>query len=115
VAPLSGDVSLLRVPVLTDGAANLLERVVRRQALYRGAELRVDGVDSFHFTRPVDDHRDAGRLMVLGPSLGTLATMLTCAFQAHVVPESEGHEARSVRSHGPSAAGKAGAQESLVD
>jgi hypothetical protein len=27
----------------------------------RGAEPRVDGVESFHFTRPVDDHRDAER------------------------------------------------------
>lgn len=52
---------LLRILVLTDSAANLLERVARRQALYRGAEPRVDGVESFHFTRPVDKPREAER------------------------------------------------------
>jgi hypothetical protein len=59
--PSSEHLLFLRVPVLPDSAANLVERVLRRQALYRGAELRGDGVESVHFTRPVDDYREAER------------------------------------------------------
>jgi hypothetical protein len=59
VAPLSAEhAPLLRVPVLTNSAANLIERVARRQAFERGAELRDDGVESFDLARRVDDHRE---------------------------------------------------------
>src|SRR5574341_1356199 len=59
--PSSERLPLLRIPVLTDSAANLLERVRRRQALERGADLRDDAVESLRFTRPVDDQREAER------------------------------------------------------
>ena len=40
---------LLRVPVLTDSAANVLERLVGRQALAPAAKLLDHAVESFHF------------------------------------------------------------------
>jgi hypothetical protein len=56
--PSSERLPLLRIPVLTDRAANLLERLVGRQPFERGADLLDDGIESFHFARPVDDHRE---------------------------------------------------------
>ena len=57
--PSSDGLPLLGDLVLTDGAANLLDRLVGRQALTRGVELLDHAVKSFHFAKAVDDHRNA--------------------------------------------------------
>src|SRR5437016_5933454 len=59
--PFCACVALLRFSVLTNSAANLLECMGGRQAFERGADLLGHGVESFYFTRPVDERRNAER------------------------------------------------------
>ena len=60
--------------VLTDSVANLRERLVGREALEGGFDLRDHAVEPGHLARAVDDHRhtersldDEGRISRLEP------------------------------------------------
>ena len=83
-------------PGTADSAANLLERVARRQPLNAARTRALMRVESFHFTRPVNDGREAegalhdeDRISRMEPQrLPFLASSVACSFNSSVYARS---------------------------